>query len=302
MNSSNSLRQKVSVYIPAYNVADYLPRCLDGLLAQTLPPDEILVIDDGSRDRTAEIASCYPGVALIRHASNKGLAATRNTAFRAARNELVASLDADCVPEPTWLAELVKHMMDSTVAGAGGKLAEGMQQNAADRWRAAHMPQHWGDAPIRNPKFLFGCNNLFRRSVVLELGGYNEKRRTNGEDTDLSARLRERQFTLVYDPLARATHLRHDTILSVLDASWRWWRFGVNAYSAGPRLRSVLGHAIFVHFRYNFLDPFLEDFSARHWDLCAFDFLLLGYFPYRDFRLWWSGRSARAEPTGKETD
>jgi GT2 family glycosyltransferase len=271
-----------------------LPRCIEGLLAQTLPANEILVIDDGSVDSSPQIASSYPSVTLIRHPANKGLAAARNTAFRAARNEFVASLDADCVPEPTWLAELVKHMADPAVAGVGGKLTEGIQRNIADRWRIAHMPQHWGDAPIRNPKFLFGCNNLFRRSVVLELGCYDENLRTNGEDTDLSARLRENNFTLVYDPSARATHLRHDTILSILETYWRWWRFGVNAYAGGPRLRSVFGHAVFVHFRYNFLEPLEEDFRARRWDLCLFDFLVLGYFPYRDFRLWWAARSVPA--------
>jgi GT2 family glycosyltransferase len=293
--SSVSRHQKVSVYVPAYNVAQYLSRCLEGLLTQTLLPDEILVVDDGSRDSSPQIASSYTGVTLIRHAANEGLATARNTAFRAARNELVASLDADCVPEPTWLAELIKNMADPTVAGAGGKLTEGIQRNTADCWRAVHMPQHWGDVPIRNPRFLFGSNTLFRKSVVLKLGGYDKVRRTNGEDTDLSLRLRENNFTLVYDPSARATHLRHDTALSLLDTHWRWWRFGVNAYANGPRLRSVVGHAIFVHFRYNFLGPLTEDFRARRWNLCAFDFLVLGYFPYRDFRLWWNARSDTAE-------
>ena len=97
---------KVSVYIPAYNSAEFLSRAIDGLLAQTFPANEILVIDDGSRDATAEIAARYPGVTLVRHPHNSGLGAARNTGFRTARNELVASLDADCVPDPGWLAGL----------------------------------------------------------------------------------------------------------------------------------------------------------------------------------------------------
>jgi hypothetical protein len=55
-------------------------------------------------------------------------------------------------------------------------------------------------------------------------------------------------------------HLRHDSVLSLLDAYWRWWFFGVRAYPNGMRLRSVLGHIPFVHFRYNFLEPASEDF------------------------------------------
>ena len=206
--------------------------------------------------------------------------------MRIARNELVASIDADCVADPEWLAALVAPMADPKIAGVGGKLTEGVQVHLADRWRCAHMPQEWGDAVIRNPKFLFGCNNLFRKSVVLEAGGYDERMRTNGEDADLSARLRARGWDLLYTPVARVTHLRHDSTGSILDTYWRWWRFGVKAYAHGPRLRSVLGHAIFVHFRYNFLGPLREDIEAHRWELVPFDFLILAYFPYRDFRLW----------------
>jgi len=277
---------RVTVYIPAYNASKFLARAIESLLVQTYTADEIIVIDDGSRDETGEIAHRYSQVKVVRHDANRGLGATRNTAVRTAQNEFVASLDADCVAEPEWLAALVVAMADPKVAGVGGKLTEGVQVNVADRWRRAHMPQEWGDSLVRNPKFLFGCNSLLRKSLVLEAGGYDERMRTNGEDTDLSARLRARGWDLLYTPVARATHLRHDSTASILDTYWRWWRFGVNAYADGPHLRSVLGHAIFVHFRYNFLDPLREDIEARRWELVPLDFLILAYFPYRDFRLW----------------
>ena len=277
---------KTSVYIPAYNSAEFLSRAIDGLLAQTLPANEILVIDDGSRDATAEIAARYRDVTLVRHPRNSGLGAARNTAFRTARNELVASVDADCVTDPGWLAALVRHFDDSKVAGVGGRLIEGNQRTVADRWRRAHMPQEWGEKALRNPRFLFGCNNMFRKAAVQAAGGYDESMRTNGEDTDISRRLRDKGWDLLYDPEARAVHLRHDTARSILDTYWRWWRFGVRAYANGVRLRSVLGHAFFVHFRYTFLDLVRSDLTARRFDLLGLDFAALGYFPYRDFRLW----------------
>jgi GT2 family glycosyltransferase len=282
---------KISVYIPAYNSAEFLCRAIDGLLAQTHPANEILVVDDGSQDATPEIAARYPAVTLIQHPLNRGLAAARNTAFQASRNELVASIDADCVPETGWLAALARYFDDPAVVGVGGRLIEGVQRTAADRWRRAHMPQEWGDQPLRNPRFLFGCNNLFRRSAVLEAGGYDESMRTNGEDTDLSRRLRERGGELLYAPEARVVHLRHDTLRSILDTYWRWWRFGVRAYANGVRLRSVLGHAVFVHFRYTFLGLAWSDLRTGRFDLLGLDFAALGYFPYRDFRLWLATRS-----------
>ena len=290
---------EISVYIPAYNVARFLPRCIESVLAQTLPPSEILVIDDGSPDNSAEIASRYPVVTLIRHDRNRGLAAARNTAFRSARCEFVASLDADCLAAPDWLANLAPHLQDPEIAGVGGLLAEGVQISVADRWRRVHMPQEWGVALIRNPKFLFGCNNVFRKSAVLDVGGYDESMRTNGEDCDLSRRLRAHDWQLIYDPAARATHLRSDTFSSILDTYWRWWRSGVNAYSKGITLRSVAGHALFIHFGYSFRGVLSRDLKAHRFELLPLDFSLLGYLPYRDFQLWLASRSAslRQQPT-----
>jgi GT2 family glycosyltransferase len=278
--------EKISVYIPAYDSAEFLSRAIDGLLSQTLPANEILVVDDGSRDATAEVAASYPAVTLVRHPHNCGLGAARNTGFRTARNELVASLDADCVPDPGWIAGLARHFDDPKIAGVGGRLIEGNQQTVADRWRRAHMAQEWGDQLLRDPKFLFGCNNMFRKSAVREAGGYDESMRTNGEDTDMSRRLLNKGWDLLYDPEPRVVHLRHDTMRSILDTYWRWWRFGVRAYANGVRLRSVLGHALFVHFRHTFLDLVRSDLNARRFELLGLDLAALGYFPYRDFRLW----------------
>jgi len=278
--------RKISVYIPAYNSEEFLSRVIEGLLSQTLRADEILVIDDGSLDSTAEIAAGYQDVTLIRHPKNKGLGAARNTGIRAARNELVASLDADCVPDPGWLAGLVRHFDDARLVGVGGRLIEGIQRTVADRWRRAHMPQEWGDHPLRNPKFLFGCNNIFRKSAIMNVGGYDELMRTNGEDTHISRRLLDNGWDLLYDPEPQIVHLRHDTSRSILDTYWRWWRFGVRAYANEVRLRSVLGHALFVHFRQTFLDLIRKDLSAGRFELLGLDLAILWYFPYRDFCLW----------------
>ncbi len=284
----------VTAYIPAYNAAEYLPHSIEGLLQQTAAPDEILIIDDGSTDATAEIAAHYPRVTLVRHECNQGLACARNTALRVARYDLIASLDADCVATPGWLATLLPYLNDQKVVGVGGFLKEGIQRTVADRWRRARMAQEWGPALIRNPKFLFGSNNVFRKAPIIEAGGYNESLRTCGEDPDLARRLGAKGWELVYEPAALATHLRHDNTRSILDMYWRWWKFGNQAYPAGITLRSLLGTALFIHFRFNFLDPAKADLRAGRFDLLALDFLALGYLPYRDFRLWLNSNSAAA--------
>ena len=283
----------VTVYIPAYNVAEFLPQAIESLLSQSHAPDEILVIDDGSRDSSAEIAARYPQVTLIRYEQNRGLAAARNTAFRSARNELVASLDADCVADPGWLAALAPNLDNPEIAGVGGRLIEGIQLTVADRWRAAHMPQEWGPEPIANPKFLFGCNNIFRKSAVLAAGGYDEAMRTNGEDADLCRKLYEKGWKLFYDPKATAAHLRHDSVGSVLNAYWRWLFFGSKWYPNGIRLITVAGYAVMVHFRYMFRSLVSSDIRARRFELLGIDCLTLLYFPYREFRRW---RLSRTNP------
>jgi GT2 family glycosyltransferase len=163
----------------------------------------------------------------------------------------------------------------------------------ADRWRRAHMPQEWGEALVRNPKFLFGCNNIFRRTSVLDAGGYDETMRTNGEDCDLSRRLLANGWELIYEPGARATHLRRDSVKSILDTYWRWWKSGVNAYAMGITLRSVVGHALFVHFRHTIVELFGGDVRAKRFELLPLDVMLLGYLPYRDLRLWLAPNARR---------
>jgi len=278
---------RVSLYIPCYNAERYIERTIEGALRQTYPLDEILVIDDGSQDRTREIASRYP-VRIVSHDRNRGLAAARNTGVRSARNELVASLDADCVPEPDWLEKLLPHLNDPKVAAVGGRLEESVQTSIADRWRKAHLREDWGPSPVVNPPFLFGANGLHRRSAIEAVGGYDEVTWPEGcgEDTDISRRLRGQGYNLVYEPAAVVKHIKQDNVRSVLDARWRWWRYGVEAYFKRVRLRSIAATFYRAHFRTMFFDHVRQDSRPRRFELLWLDLLCLFYMPYRDFKLY----------------
>src|SRR5437870_2014182 len=96
---SVSSARSVTVYLPCYNVARYVAATIEGLLRQTRPPAEILIIDDGCTDDTLTVAGRYP-VRVVTHGGNRGLATARNTALRAAHTPFIASLDTDAVPEP----------------------------------------------------------------------------------------------------------------------------------------------------------------------------------------------------------
>jgi len=213
--------KKVTFYIPCFNVEPYIENCIQGILSQTYPVAEILVVDDGSTDRSIALAGKY-NVRILAHAENKGLAAARNTALLEAQGEFIASLDTDAVPEPEWLEYAMLAFDDPAVAGAGGKLIEAHSLTLADRWRQIRMPQHRGNALENNADFLFGSNTVFRTACLKDVGGYNPIYRTNYEDCDISYRLKARGYSLFYTPLAVCRHQRKDTLASVLNTRWRW--------------------------------------------------------------------------------
>ncbi len=217
--------ERVSVYVPCYNGEPWLQSCLSALIDQSRPPDELLVIDDGSTDASASIASAFGVVVrVISHSKNLGLASARNTALLEAKHSLVASVDADVAPEHHWLEMLMRAMSTPGTALVGGKLSEFHQEHVADRWRASHMAQHSGEFSLINPAIVPGANTLIRRQVVSSIGKYNTSFRTNYEDVDLQHRLIRQGYTCRYEPHARAWHLRQDTSRTVLRTWWGWLR------------------------------------------------------------------------------
>lgn len=94
---------KITVVIPAYNAARTIRATVDSVLRQTLAPDEILVVDDGSTDETAALLQLYGRSIRLIQQENKGAASARNLAYREARGELIAWLDADDIWHPEYL-------------------------------------------------------------------------------------------------------------------------------------------------------------------------------------------------------
>src|SRR5690606_20987586 len=105
-----SISGMVSVVIPAYNVGPHIAEAIESVLAQDYPQVEIVVVDDGSKDDTAEVvATRYPQVSLIRK-ENGGAATARNAGIRAARGEFVAFLDADDIWLPGKLTAQIDYL------------------------------------------------------------------------------------------------------------------------------------------------------------------------------------------------
>ena len=274
---------KISLYIPCYNAAETIGPCLDAVLKQTLSPDEIIVVDDGSTDQIQTILQKYP-VRIIQHSENKGLGAVRNTALHNVRGDFVASLDGDCVPEPDWLERLMKLFYSDRVGGVGGRLVEKFSSSICDRWRTIHMPQSW-QAEERAPLFLFGANTVFRREVILKAGLYNEKFQRNYEDVDLCKRLSSIGYNFGYDSLAVVYHIKKDTLQTVLNSFWHWHvyyyeqeGFYTNQDSFEKKLKDSIGLAN------RLLD---EDFKEGRHELLYLNFLLALHHCLKDWEYFY---------------
>ena len=109
----------VSVVVCAYNAERTMEDCLTSLEKLNYSDYEVIVVNDGSTDRTREIAERFPYARLINQ-ENKGLSAARNVGVAAATGEIVAFTDSDCVADPDWLFYLVAKFLSSDLSAVGG--------------------------------------------------------------------------------------------------------------------------------------------------------------------------------------
>jgi len=98
---------KLSVVIPAYNEEKYIPSCLEALMSQEVPADEIIIVDNNSTDKTVEIASKYPVRIIVE--KKQGMIPARNRGFDEAKFEIIARTDADSKPNTDWIKHIKHH-------------------------------------------------------------------------------------------------------------------------------------------------------------------------------------------------
>jgi peptidoglycan-N-acetylglucosamine deacetylase len=187
----------ISVVIPAYNEAKFIERALESLRQQDYPNFEIIVVDNNSQDRTAEITKRY-GVTVI-YEARRGVAYARNAGFRAAHGEVIATTDADTILPPHWLSHIARKFQNNPLLVAYGglySLNSGSLQARLFFPRAAYVL--WRiDKYINRGWSLTGANMAVRRHAFRTVGGFNTDLHV-GEDADLSQRLK-RLGSVVFD-------------------------------------------------------------------------------------------------------
>ncbi len=202
----------VSVVICAYNAERTMRPCLESLRKLDYPNFEVVIVDDGSRDRTAEISADFPQFRLIRQ-SNKGLSYARNVGLHAARGEIIAYTDSDCVVDPHWLMLMVRSMMENNFDGCGGPNYAPHEDGWIEASCAASpgAPCHVLVAEDR-AEHLAGCNMVFTKAALLKVGGFDPQFTNAGDDVDICWRLLDLGMKLGFAPAAFVWHFRRNTI------------------------------------------------------------------------------------------
>ena len=176
---------KISVVIPSYNGAHFLPKSIESVLAQDEVVEEIVVVDDGSTDNTADVVAQYAPRVRYVFQSNKGLAGARNTGIREASSEWVALLDCDDWWMPSKIREQKRAIQQNTVLVYTGILLVNSDGSTSVS-RATPPEALWPQ--LRTKNLITPSTVIIRKDALLKIGGFNESIRAC-EDWDLWVRL-----------------------------------------------------------------------------------------------------------------
>ena len=225
-------RHPASLVIPGRNCAKTIRACLDAALAirdgANSPLAEIIFVDDGSSDDTAQIVAEYP-VRCVPGAG-AGPGAARNRGWRTASHDSIWFIDSDCVARHDALDRLLEHWGDAHVAGVGGSYDNMCPQSTlACLIHEEIMARH--DTMNTRVDFLGGFNVLYQRAALERVGGFDEFRfngpgRPGAEDAELAYRLRAAGYELRFERASRVGHFHPTSLRRYLRAqsihgSWR---------------------------------------------------------------------------------
>jgi GT2 family glycosyltransferase len=232
---------RISVVVCSWNGERTIGKCCFGLSRLDYPDYEVIVVDDGSTDRTAEIARGF-GFRVL-STENRGLSSARNTGMRAATGEIVAYTDDDAPPDPHWLTFLAWGFLTTDHAAIGGpNLAPPGDGLIADC--VAHAP----GGPVhvllsdRVAEHVPGCNMAVRRHCLEAIGGFDPRYRTAGDDVDVCWRLQERGWSIGFSPAAMVWHHRRNSLRAYWKQQQGYGRAEALLEQKWPEKYNSLGH------------------------------------------------------------
>ena len=203
---------KVSIVVCSYNGAKTLDRCLESLKHIDYPDYEVILVDDGSKDHTQEIAARHPWIVNVRQ-ENSGLSVARNVGAQTATGEVLAYTDSDCMADPEWLYFMVGTLLSGNFAGVGGPNISPPAENWIQACVAAAPggPNHVLLTDLV-AEHIPGCNMAFYKWAFEKVGGFDPEYRKAGDDVDFCWRLQQKGQIIGFSPSAIVWHYRRFTL------------------------------------------------------------------------------------------
>ena len=177
---------KVSIVIPAYNEEDSIANTLMAVCAQDYSDFEVIVVDNASSDKTSEIAKKFP-VKVVRE-DRKGLLFARECGRKASSGDIIANVDADCLPNEKWLSKNVPYFSDSKVVAVSGPYdyfdgSKFFRFTSLFLQKTLYVFMNNVLNSTRKGGVLIGGNNMIRANILEKAGGFENSSEFYGEDT-----------------------------------------------------------------------------------------------------------------------
>jgi GT2 family glycosyltransferase len=234
---------RVSVVVCSYNAERTMEACLASLEKLNYPDYEVIVVNDGSTDRTLAISERFPFCRIISQ-PNKGLSVARNVGAEHATGEIVAYTDSDCVADPDWLTYLVAKMETARLVACGGPNFPPPEDSLVP---AAVAVSPGGPTHVLLSddvaEHIAGCNMAFRRDVLLKIGGFDPTYRAAGDDVDICWRFQDAGYTIGFSPAAVVWHFRRNTVKAYIGQQRGYGKAEALVYSKHPFRFNLFGQA-----------------------------------------------------------
>ncbi|MCD6478164.1 MAG: glycosyltransferase [Candidatus Aenigmarchaeota archaeon] len=243
---------KVSVIIPAYNAEKTIGKTLEALLNQTYKDYEVIVVDDGSKDRTSEIMKKYmkksKKIKLIKQ-KNAGPAAARNNGAKHSKGDVLIFTDSDCVPEKNFIEEMVKPIKGD-VAGVQGRYKILNKEKIIARFVQYEIEERYERMKkFKYIDFIGTYAAAYRRDVFMKLGGFDTSfRKASGEDPEFSFRVESAGYKMVFNPKAIVYHPHPDTLKRYLKMKYGRGYWGRLLYKKHPEKKKGQSYNSMLYF------------------------------------------------------
>jgi glycosyltransferase involved in cell wall biosynthesis len=223
----------LSLVIPVYNEENHLKACLDAVAAQTDMPEEVLVVDNNSKDKTLAIAKTYPFVTIL-SAKKQGVVHARDIGFNAAKSDIIGRIDADTVLPSDWSSHIRKAFNDQRTDAITGPVYYYDMPLSSVNYRLDHFFRSVMNTRMDDFPFLYGSNMAIRRASWRTVGKETCTASNVHEDLDLAVHMQEAGQHITYRPDLRAgvSARRYDDTLN--DFS-RYMKMYVDTYRAHNR-------------------------------------------------------------------